>query len=1578
MWLNILRNSVFFLICLFLVENAAAQTQPQQDCFNAISVCQAVYNQANSYTGIGNLDEIFVSNCLATGENNSVWYIFTVSAPGNLGFNITPNNALDDYDWAVYNLTNASCSDIATDPTLEVSCNYSGTPGATGANGTSGFNTQGAAGTPGNAFIPVVAGQTFVLVVDNFSASQFGYQLDFSSSTATIFDNVPPAMTAVNAPGCGSDTVNITFSENILCSSIQASDFAIIGPPGTGPFTVTSVSGFNCLNGGTFENNFTITVSPSLVNIAGAYNIQLVGPVQDNCGNVSINTAIPLLISPINMTASANPNPICFGQNTTLTTTLSGQAGVSFSWSPGNLSGPSPVVSPPTTTTYNVTATNAGGCQASASVTVQVSPPINVVAYAAPQTICAGNCATLSTNFSTLPGYNTQWLPGGFGGPTLNVCPQNTITYTALLSDANGCTGQANVTVNVNPVPTADFTVSAQSVCVNTPLTVNFTGVAAQNAGYVWDFDGGVVVPANPIGQGPYQVYWTIPGVKNITLQINQNGCLSSVFTQQVTVNQNPTATFAFPTNICSGVCNQIVYTGNASANANYNWDFGGGVTCSPAPGAQGPYQVQWTPAGTYIVCLSVTENGCSSPVNCQTLTVKPSPTACIVPVGDSCQSTSCYNFSYCGTPNVDAYFWSIPGGIPSSATNPNPSCVHYNNAGPQTVWMYSMDDGCLSDTAFINFNVLPDPVANFSYSTGNACLGSCVTFTYNGPSVSNLQYFNWDFGVNASPQFSTNDTVSCVTFNSPGFQTVRLIVCNQQCCDTSYQTIFVNPQPVVSAGPDKSFCQGDGPVQLDGYVIPGTGVAPYTYNWTCNAPANACGINMVGTTTPMVNPLNTPTQYYFQATDANGCKSNIDSAIVTIKEKPKVYVGPDQSRCGAPNAPGVYLTGIVVNGGTVPGPYTYSWFCNDPNGNCGGVLGWDSLQQTVYVSPQQTTIYTLVVTAANGCSSDVNTLDTMSTVTVNVSPIPIVDAGPDRDICKGQTIQMLGNATGAGPIYTFSWTPSDAQAGLANPNSPTTNATPQFTQLYTLSATSNGCTGTDTMRIRVHTLPSAAIHPPVGDICQGDSLLIQGIAFGDPNATLYNYSWTVQPGGGTQGISNPTDAFTWVKPLTNTSYVLYISTGFCEGYVDTINVTVRSTPIAIVHTQDTIVCRGTVFDFDADYQFVGTAPATPVIFKWTPNTGLSADNVLEPTLTATQTTIYTLTTSIAGQCPTTDEVYVQVIPFEPVTIKADTAAICKNTTATLTAEGGINTPTYTWSPDVNISALNTQTVIVSPQDTFTYYVTMNEGGCSGIDSIEIIVLPTPVADYVATHTQGCGEVEVKFYETGTDALSYIWNFGDESSVSNQQHPTHLYTQPGTYPVTLTVIGTGGCRDSVTLQTITVNSDAFATFTSDPAPGDSLFLPGKANVNFTDASLAAVSWLWDFGDGSISTDMSPSHNYTLPGTYTVTLTVTNIDGCSSTYSQFPYIVVNPDFFAPNTFTPNGDGAHDTWIISYYGTETIQVGIFDRWGHKVFESNSSDQVWDGNDLKGKQCADGVYFYTVKIGEKVINGNVLIVR
>ena len=287
-----------------------------QDCINAIPVCQEVYFEQDAYQGVGNIPGEINSNisCLGSGEMNDVWYVFTVQESGDLGFLISPNVGFDDYDWAVYNLTNNECSEIASLEALSVSCNYSGDSGETGATGATNSTSEGGGGVNQNALIPVIEGETYVLNVSQFSFSTNGYTLDFGLSTATIFDVSPPEIINVVTPtGCESNDFSFETTENVLCAEINPADFVIEGPGG--PYTVIDVVGEVCAVGAEADNAFSLIVQPEVV-ATGDYTLSINAAFVDQCGNTSVPLdPIPFFVQGTDFVGDVSDVSVCAGES---------------------------------------------------------------------------------------------------------------------------------------------------------------------------------------------------------------------------------------------------------------------------------------------------------------------------------------------------------------------------------------------------------------------------------------------------------------------------------------------------------------------------------------------------------------------------------------------------------------------------------------------------------------------------------------------------------------------------------------------------------------------------------------------------------------------------------------------------------------------------------------------------------------------------------------------------------------------------------------------------------------------------------------------------------------------------------------------------------------------------------------------------------------------------------------------------------------------------------------------------------------------------------------------------------------
>jgi PKD repeat protein len=211
---------------------------------------------------------------------------------------------------------------------------------------------------------------------------------------------------------------------------------------------------------------------------------------------------------------------------------------------------------------------------------------------------------------------------------------------------------------------------------------------------------------------------------------------------------------------------------------------------------------------------------------------------------------------------------------------------------------------------------------------------------------------------------------------------------------------------------------------------------------------------------------------------------------------------------------------------------------------------------------------------------------------------------------------------------------------------------------------------------------------------------------------------------------------------------------------------------------------------------------------------------------------------------------------------------------------------------------------------------------------------PPPVADFSGTPTSGCAPLSVAFTDASTgDVTSWNWNFGD-TGTSTAQNPNHTYTAAGTYTVTLTATGPGGSDGETKTGYITVTEVPVANYSGTPTSGGA-----PLTVNFTDLSTGGpASWSWDFGDTGTSSAQNPSHTYTAPGTYSVTLTASNACG-SDIETRVDYITVTvPPPVADFTGTPTsgcaplsvaftdastGDVTSWSWDFGDTGTSTGQ-------------------------------------------------------
>ncbi len=339
----------------------------QSDCNSAIQLCNDVYAETNASLTAGAPE--YVGSCNAS-EVSSMWYTFTVQTPGNLGFVLNPVNDFDDYDWVLFDITNTGCAGIGNNAP-EVSCNSYGSFGSNGSTGISNANGgSGSSNGPGdlngppfNGNINAAVGQTFALCVMNWSQSFDGYEINFSESTAELYDNDNPQVIAVDAQ-CNQTFFVVTMDEVIQATSVQLADFALTGP--AGPLPITSVS----MNNATNQNDNQFILNLPVSNIGeGNYTLEISnsnGGVTDACGNAAVQV-FDFYYDPVDLNVNAG-NDVTICNNGSVTLTATGDF-TSLQWTGGPSTANYTVNTPGT---YTVQAF-ANGCNVSDEVVVSLA-----------------------------------------------------------------------------------------------------------------------------------------------------------------------------------------------------------------------------------------------------------------------------------------------------------------------------------------------------------------------------------------------------------------------------------------------------------------------------------------------------------------------------------------------------------------------------------------------------------------------------------------------------------------------------------------------------------------------------------------------------------------------------------------------------------------------------------------------------------------------------------------------------------------------------------------------------------------------------------------------------------------------------------------------------------------------------------------------------------------------------------------------------------------------------------------------------------------------------------------------------
>jgi gliding motility-associated-like protein len=636
-------------------------TNPASDCPGAIRICRDVYTFAQAVPNAGNIQELpgGAGTCLRMGERKTVWFIFTIQQGGTLGFIIDPRDRTD-YDFALWDVTGLSnpCSAIGSRPPIR--CNYSadwnwtfccggynGGPGITGLDHTTtqgGNLSYGAGGDPVMPGLTVTAGQTFLLVVDNFTGNTQGYTITFTG-TAQYFDNTPPKMDSTGQL-CASSYDNqidylrqvfVRFNELISPTTIAAdgSDFVVQDVASGTLVPITAAAPINPPQ----TNQVRLTVGSTLVpgqtyKIRIGYNPPGSGSsngqpgtdgntIGDQCGitiplaNIpegsSADSIVLVVRDTLTPTISVTP-PTCMGAATgqISVSTTGGVSPYQYVLVRGTSNTPPPTGWSASGTftgraagSYTLWIRDAAGCVIRRIIQLIDPPPLSIRVVDSSDVVCGagGGFVTFEGQGGTPP-YKYSLLPTSPAWQSNNTFTGLAAgTYTLQVKDSNEC------------VATRSFTVTVRAVSPITLQLVSTTPILC--AGGV----GGFTVQASD-GTAPYTYILVGSGITNTTGTFT--GLSAGTYLVQARDASNPSGcgeiqvTLSQPDSLklqssiikpvtCQGGSDgeiQVTLTGGTPPYT-YTWQT---LSGTPLP-ASGP-TLSNLPEGTYLL-TATDNNGC-------------------------------------------------------------------------------------------------------------------------------------------------------------------------------------------------------------------------------------------------------------------------------------------------------------------------------------------------------------------------------------------------------------------------------------------------------------------------------------------------------------------------------------------------------------------------------------------------------------------------------------------------------------------------------------------------------------------------------------------------------------------------------------------------------------------------------------------------------------------------------------------------------------------------------------------------------------------------------------------------------
>ncbi|MDR2979661.1 MAG: hypothetical protein LBV02_04375, partial [Bacteroidales bacterium] len=1161
----------------------------------------------------------------------------------------------------------------------------------------------------------------------------------------------------------------------------------------------------------------------------------------------------------------ASANVICADDFATLSLT---KEYASYSWSTGETT-PSIVVN--TAGPFKVTVSNLVGCSAASSdfnLVVNPLPQVTLVSKTPHDTVCEQEATLyMEVNAGNINAAYV-WSYNGLTTPAITVpaervfnntnSPINMDFFVTVTNTYTGCKTIDTITyvVNPNPQPIIVFDIpnNDNRICLGDSVTLRAEDYR--------DYDNHEVLThyqwTHNSSHDTALVEW--PTVTTIYTLSATNTYMCRKTTSD-TVKVMPRGTIEILTEDGQPVSDTLCPNTNIRLVANpdnlsqYNW--GSGFTSDPF--------IDVTASGKYVV-VADDPNGCTIMSDTFRLYLHNEVDFSLTGATTVCtpQSYTLYASSSSGA----EYEFTWPDGTTSISNTTASWTTNLADYGNHVFPVSARDilTNCVGiDTMRVNVVNLPGTDLNITHSKDTVCAGEEVTFF---ASVKTGVSYAWN-----APAVGTNDTATA-KFVVPGNNVVTLTISDNAtgCENTAADTIYVHPVlglAIENLSQQATICDGT-TIQL----IATSALADATFAWYAGNSATP----FAATDTVTITPDNT-TLYTVIATSSNGC-TEIDTITIKVIPSPQ-YTTTNQEILACIGA-NVVMSVITADAGM-----TYEW----------SDLSTDS---TITKTITEDTVFTVNIIALNGCVMT-------ETFTIEAQFLGTGLAFTDS-VCSGSNVAFtVVNPNGISSSTVYTWN------GKTGTNPYQTSFTSPGNQPISLVMTDavTGCTFTIDTTIFVYDIPGAEMAIALKTICHGDQVTLEGPTNG--GLPYESYRWFND--STTRNITIVPDAPNAVDTFY---YTVTVFDGHCYNTVNA-PVLVNSTPdLDLTIVEGNTACHGatvrvvaTPADPTQNYTYLwGNTIGTDTLFATPANTG--------STIT---TETYTLTlTNLATGCQTVESIDLDVRPAPVVEIYTEYPYFCKGDYGVLDADRTEQFVAWNWS-----TGENTRSIYVDTAGTYVVTVT-DIHGCTAVDTYvgpEVIDVELNVS---ASNTVICANSAVTISADpagNTVPVSITWYLNADSvGVGTNFDTGNLVNTTGdTLVYEFTAVGVHALpgvtcmpTETITIAVLPVPDPVVVGAVNDTIfaclADESITLSGYDAVDYASTTLAAYAWSVN---GSMAADNAETvapfvFNYTVPGQYDGTLTLTNGFDCATTY----YFVVNVvDAVIPQIVSENGNYVSDT-------------------------------------------------------------------